>query len=217
MMMTDFAALRRNMVDCQLRTYDVTDRAVLAAMDSVPREDFVPEARKPLAYLDQPVALDQFGAADRALLAPMTCGRMLQSLDVQPGQSFLDYAAGTGYTAALAAELGASVTAFEADPALRSVMWQILTNRAGGAITVAEGLPSARFDHIFVNGACAVPPESLTALLSERGRLVFIKGIGRAGKVMLYQNAGGAVSGRAIFDAAGPALAEFARIPAFIL
>jgi protein-L-isoaspartate(D-aspartate) O-methyltransferase len=216
-MMTDFAALRRNMVDCQLRTYDVTDRAVLAAMDKIAREDFVPQTRKPLAYLDQPVALDSFGAAGRVLLAPMTCGRMLQTLGVHPGQSFLDYAGGTGYTAALAAELGASVTAFEADPTLRPVMRRILANRASGAIIVADALPSARFDHVFVNGACAVAPESLMALLSERGRLVVIEGIGRAGKVMLYQHAGGAVSGRAIFDAAGPALAEFAPIPAFVL
>ncbi len=217
LMMTDFAALRRNMVDCQLRTYDVTDRAVLAAMDSVPREDFVPEARKPLAYLDQPVALDAFGAAGRALLAPMTCGRMLQTLDVQRGQSFLDYAGGTGYTAALAAELGARVTAFEADPALRTEMRKALAGRADGAVTVVDGLPSARFDHIFINGACAVAPESLMALLSERGRLVVVEGAGRSGKVMLYQNAGSTVSGRAIFDAAGPELAEFSRIPAFVL
>ena len=76
-MTADYSALRRNMVDCQLRTYDVTDRAVLAAMDSVPREVFVPEARREVAYIDQPVALDGLGATGRALLAPMTVGRML--------------------------------------------------------------------------------------------------------------------------------------------
>lgn len=214
--MTDFAALRRNMVDCQLRTYDVTDRAVLAAMDRVAREAFVPEARKPLAYLDQAVSLDGLGADGRALLAPMTCGRMLQTLDIMAGQRFFDYAGGTGYTAAVAAELGAVVTAFEPDPALRGIMARNLATVAGPVISVVDRLPVAQFDHVFVNGACPVAPSSLLELLTENGRLIVIEGMGRAGKVMLYKKSGAVVAGRAIFDAAGPFLAEFSRAPAFV-
>jgi protein-L-isoaspartate(D-aspartate) O-methyltransferase len=216
-MAPDFAALRRNMVDCQLRTYDVTDRAVLAAMDSVPRESFVPEARRDIAYIDQVVALDDFGARGRALLAPMTVGRMLQSLDVQPGQSFLDYACGTGYTSAVALALGAQVTAYDVEPALRAAARGILAQCGARAVIVADALPQASFDLIFVNGACGRRPDALAEKLAENGKMIFIEGHGRSARVILVQRSGGAVGGRTVFDSAAPPLPEFRAEPAFAL
>ncbi len=214
---TDFSALRRNMVDCQLRTYDVTDRAVLAAMGSVARELFVPTSRQDVAYIDQLVPLDSFGAQRRALLPPMTCGRMLQTLDVQPNQRFFDYACGTGYTAAVAAMLDADVFAFDVNPNLRDAARKALQAAGAGNVHVVDTLPSATFDLIFVNGATDARPETLLDLLADGGKLVVVEGSGRAGRVMLYQRSGGVIGGRAIFNAAAPLLGEFRKASVFAL
>jgi protein-L-isoaspartate(D-aspartate) O-methyltransferase len=205
----DYASLRRNMVDCQLRTYDVTDRAVLAAMDDIPREIFVPEARRQVAYIDQPVALDAYGAAGRALLAPMTSGRMLQTLDVKPGQTFLDYACGTGYTAAVAAALGAKVTAFDPSAALRAAARDALAKAGVNGVDVVDTMPDQPFEQIFVNGSCARLPASLSGLMADGGQLVLVEGAGRSGRVMLYVRNGSVVGGRQVFDAAVAELDEF--------
>jgi len=214
-MTPDYSALRRNMVDCQLRTYDVTDRAVLAAMDAVPRELFVPEARRDVAYIDQAVPLDSFGAPGRALLAPMTSGRMLQTLDVQPGQSFLDYGCGTGYTASVAAALGAHVIAYDASAELRKAAREALQAAGVTGVTVVDEIPPGPFDLIFMNGSCEIRPDRLISLLVDEGRLITVDGTGRAGRVMLHQSAGGTVGARAIFDSAAPLLPEFRKPAAF--
>lgn len=216
-MTPDHSALRRNMVDCQLRTYDVTDRAVLAAMGAVPRELFVPAARQFAAYVDQPVALDDFGAQGRVLLAPMTSGRMLQALDVQPGQAFFDYACGTGYTAAVASALGARVTAFDSSDALRIAARAALSASGVHAVEVVDAMPAGPFDLIFVNGGCAKLPPQLASRMADDGQLVVVLGAGRSGRVMLYRKSGGVVGGRQVFDAAVPQLEEFRAEPVFAL
>jgi protein-L-isoaspartate(D-aspartate) O-methyltransferase len=208
----DFAALRRNMVDCQLRTYDVTNRRLLGAMDRVPRELFVPEARRALAYLDQPAALD----GGRFLLAPMLTGRMLQALDLQPGQRFLDYAGGSGYTAAVAAELGAEAMTFDAAPGMAE-MAEAALMAAQSPATVARALPAFALDAILVNGAAAESPRALLALLADGGKLAVVEPNGRAGSVMLYQRTGDVMGKRAVLDAAAPVLEEFRPRPAFAL
>ncbi len=214
--MTDFAALRRNMVDCQLRTYDVTDRAVLAAMDEVPRELFVPASRQAFAYLDQPAALDELGASGRALMAPMVAGRMLQTLAVKPGQSFLSVGGGTGYVAAIAERLGAEATLCEANEALRNAAATAL-DAAGAAGVDIVASASGQFDCVMIEGACEESPASAFGLIADGGRLIAIEGLGRSGRVMLYQRAGQVVSGRPVFDAAAPALDDFRKRPVFAL
>jgi protein-L-isoaspartate(D-aspartate) O-methyltransferase len=215
--MTAMAQLRRNMVDCQLRTYDVTQLAVLDAFETVPRDAFVPAAARDLAYLDRSVKLD--GASGRALLTPMVSARMIQSLAPKAGERVLDYAGGTGYTAAILAHLGAEVTLVEPDMGLAATARTILASLGIDAVTVAEtiGGLAKGFDAILVNGACDDVPAALLDLLAEDGRAIFIQGQGRAGRVMLAQKAGGRISSRPIFDAAAPLLAEFAAKPAFAL
>jgi protein-L-isoaspartate(D-aspartate) O-methyltransferase len=210
--MVDYAALRRNMVDCQLRTFDVTNRRVLGAMDTVPRELFVPEPRRALAYLDQQVVL----AGGRALLTPMVAGRMLQTLDIQPGHSVLDYAGGSGYSAAVAAALGGVVTAFDPIDGMSDLAAGALA-AAQAAVSVARAMPAGPFDAIMVNGAAMGPPRALLTLLAEGGKLVVIESMGRTGSVMLYQRSGDVMGKRAVFDAAAPVLEEFRQTPAFAL
>jgi len=211
--MDSFAPLRRMMVDCQLRTYDVTDRAVLAAADDVAREAFMPASLSHLAYLDQAVALPGSG---RALMAPMVVARMIQTLELQPGEHALEYGGGSGYGAALMSAMGASATLWEPDEAARA-MAEVALVATGSVAAIAGARPTSEaFDAILVGGACETQPEMLFALLRDGGRLIAIEGSGRAARVMLYQKSGGKVSGRPVFDAAAPALAEFARKPAFV-
>ena len=101
--MQDFALSRRAMVDCQVRTFDVHDLPVLAAMEAVPRERFVSPGRESLAYLDQdtPVFDGIAGAERRFMLKPMVIGRLLQGLEVERGEKALDVACGLGYASAI--------------------------------------------------------------------------------------------------------------------
>lgn len=208
--MEGFLALRRNMVDCQLRTYDVTDRAVLAAADAVPREAFVPAGAAHLAYLDQPISLPGTG---RALMAPMVVARMIQTLDVEPSEDVLEYAGASGYGAALMAHIGAKAALWEPEEAARAFAADAL---ASAGVTVLDKPPAAgSFDAILVGGACEIQPASLFPLLRDEGRLVVVEGVGRAARVRLYQKSGEVVSGRTVFDAYAPELTEFRRPAAF--
>jgi len=211
--MESFAALRRMMVDCQLRTYDVTDRAVLAAADEVPREAFLPPSLSHLAYLDQPVALPGTG---RALMTPMVIARMIQVLDLQPGEEVLEYGGGTGYGAALMARMGTRATLWEPDPEAVTMAESALREAAVTVSTSTNRPANEAFDAILVSGACEIVAETLFPLLREGGRLIAVDGLGRSARVNLYQKSGGKVSGRAVFDAAAPVLAEFRRVPAFV-
>ena len=208
--MEGFLALRRNMVDCQLRTYDVTDRAVLAAADAVPREAFVPAGAAHLAYLDQSIPLPGTG---RALMAPMVVARMIQTLDVEPSEDVLEYAGASGYGAALMAHIGAKAALWEPEEAARAFAADAL---ASAGVTVLDKPPAAgSFDAILVGGACELQPASLFPLLRDEGRLVVVEGVGRAARVRLYQKSGEVVSGRTVFDAYAPELTEFRRPAAF--
>jgi len=212
--MDDFASLRRNMVDCQLRTYDITDRAALAAADSVPREAFVPGNLSHLAYLDQSIPLPGTG---RALMTPMVAVRMIQLLDPQPGEAALEYAGGSGYGAALMANMGAKATLWEPDNAARALAESALSRTGAGNVTITAAQPAAAsFDAILVSGACEIVPETLFPLLRPEGRLIVVEGLGRAARVMLYLKSSEIVSGRPVFDAAAPVISEFRRPAAFV-
>lgn len=209
--MDGFDGLRHMMVDCQLRTYDVTDRAVLTAADEVPREAFLPADLSHLAYLDQAVPLPGTG---RALMAPMVVARMIQTLDVAEGEDALEYGGGSGYGAALMARMGAHATLWETDSEALSLAEKALQ---GTGVSVTAKRPAGEsFDVVLVGGACEVVPETLFALLREGGRLVVVEGAGRSARVKLYRKSGASVSGRPVFDAAAPVLSEFRKPAEFV-
>lgn len=211
--MDSFAALRRMMVDCQLRTYDVTDRAVLAAADTAPREAFLPDDLSHLAYLDRAVAIPGTG---RALMAPMVVARMIQFLELQPGEAVLEYGGGTGYGAALMALMGMNSTLYEPDEAARALAEGALA-AAGVAVATTGACPApGGFDAVLVSGACETAPDPLFPLLRDDGRLIVVEGVGRAARVRLYRKSGETVAARTVFDAAAPVLTEFKKVPQFI-
>lgn len=221
--MLDFADARRNMVNGQLRTFDVTDYAVLDAMEAVPREEFVPAAAKTVAYLDRALHLSEpkEGQEPREMLAPMMLGRLLQAARVTPDDRALDVGCGLGYTTAVLTRLCASVVALEsiaplAEEARQRLSAQGITQAEVLVGPLEKGVPAkAPFDVIVVNGAFEVAPQHLLSQLSEGGRLVGISA-GRSSKAVLFIKGEGDVAERILFDAAATVLSGFRRQPGFV-
>jgi protein-L-isoaspartate(D-aspartate) O-methyltransferase len=218
--MLDFARARRNMVDSQLRTFDVTDRAVLAAMGESPRERFVPETRLAFAYLDQNVSLRDGAGEPRWMLQPMVIARIIQALEVMPGSRILDVGAGYGYASDIFARLGASVVALESDEGLATqARARVAAAQPPVEVRVgplAEGCPDrAPFDIILVNGAIEKRPEKLLRQLTDGGRLACLGRDGAAGHALLYVKAGDGFGLRRLFDASAPLMPAFLSEPVF--
>lgn len=222
--MIDFAAARRMMVDGQIRTNDVTDLRLLAAMLDMPRERFVPQSKAPLAYLDLDVPVTEGTAATppRRLLKPMVLAKLIQAAGVQDTDDVLDVGCATGYSSALLARLARSVLALESDATLaRHARENLQAVRAANATVesgplVAGWPPRASYDVILLDGATEVSPQPLFRQLKEGGRLVGIMGRAPNGRAVLYRCANGDVTGRPIFDAAAATLPGFAATPAFV-
>lgn len=214
--MIDFAAARRNMIDCQVRTQDVTDLRIIDALLRVARERFVPADKQGLAYLDYEVPLGE-GPKARRLLKPMVLAKLIQAADPRSTDRILDVGCGTGYSSAVWSRLAGEVIALEDDPAMAKQAQKNL----GDAVTVVTGPltagweNAAPYDIIVVNGACEVVPQLLLNQLKDGGRLLCIMGA-TPGKATLYLRGGSEVSDRALFDASAPRLPGFARAPAFV-
>jgi protein-L-isoaspartate(D-aspartate) O-methyltransferase len=219
--MFDFAAARRMMVDGQVRTSDVTDQRIIAAMLDVPREQFVPAQNAALAYLDLDVAVTATQPV-RRLLKPMVLAKLIQAAEIGPRDRVLDVGCATGYSTALLARLAQHVVALEQDPDLARAARQNLATLAASVEVVTGALPDgwragAPYDVILLNGAAEVVPERLLAQLADGGRLVGVVGRGPATKAVRYLAASGTkVSPVPIFDAAAPALPGFTEALAFV-
>jgi protein-L-isoaspartate(D-aspartate) O-methyltransferase len=216
-MSADFAELRTKMVDGQLRTTDVTDPDILDAMLSIPRESFVDEKRKPLAYVDTDVEV----APSRYLMEASPFAKLVQLAAITPGCKVLDVGTGTGYSAAVLSRLAASVIALESDAGLAERARATLAEVGASNVTVAVGplaeghAAVAPYDVIVVEGAVELLPQPLTSQLRDGGRLVVVEGHGNAGVARLYLKSGSTVTGRRAFNAAVKPLPGFERTPAF--
>jgi protein-L-isoaspartate(D-aspartate) O-methyltransferase len=215
----DFALARRMMVDGQVRTRDVCDTNLLAAMSEIPRERFVPPEQAALAYVDRNVPLTAQGS--RCLLQPMVLAHLLQAADIAAGEHVLDVACGTGYTAAVAARVAQTVVALEEDGALAATARRVLGELAP-QVKVVEGPLQAGwpalgpYDVIVIEGAVQVIPPALFAQLKDGGRLVAIDGVQPGAKAVVYRSVKGDISCRSLIEAAAPLLPGFAKPPAFV-
>jgi protein-L-isoaspartate(D-aspartate) O-methyltransferase len=218
--MEDFAVARRKMVDSQLRTENVTDHEVLAAMGAVPREVFVPSGQKPLAYLDRDIALNDSRA--RSMMRPAPLARLLQLAEVVPADRAMVVGAGTGYAAAVLARLARSVVALESDPALAAQASRNLVGPSGENVEVAIGPLEAGYpqrgpyDLILLDGAIETQPDVLLDQLTENGRLVAVVGYGRTGIATLFARSDDDVGRRPAFDAGIPPLPGFRKPEVFV-
>jgi protein-L-isoaspartate(D-aspartate) O-methyltransferase len=216
--MFDTVAARRMMVDGQVRTADVTDPDLIAAMLAVPRERFVPASAAGQAYADIDLPL----GGGRALLKPMVLAKLIQAARVRSTDHVLDVGCGSGYSSAVLARLAGSVVALEENQALAREAKQALTGMEGCSITDVTGplnagwSAAAPYDVIFLNGTTEVVPEALGQQLKSDGRLVCVFGRASAGKAMIFRQIEGQLAGRPIFDAAAPLLPGFVAVPEFV-
>ncbi|MFC3693641.1 protein-L-isoaspartate O-methyltransferase family protein [Chenggangzhangella methanolivorans] len=211
--MTDFERLRLGMVDGQIRTADVTDHRVIGAFLSVPRESFVPEARKGLAYLDARVPL---GPTGRAMLEPMILARLVQLAAPVEGERALVVGCGLGYTAAVLAALGLDVVALEEEADLARGARERLVGVDVVEGRLADGAPQAGpYDLIFCDGAIVTGADRLGAQLTPRGRLVAPAGQGRTTRATVFRRSDQGLAAATFFDAAGATLPGFGPVEAF--
>ena len=207
----DFELARENMVASQILTNRVTDPLVIAAVKDVPREAFAPAGQRALAYLDEDLPV----AAGRYMMEPMILARLLQLAEIQPEDSILVIACGTGYTAAVASKMATSVVAVEADPDLVDLASKLMTdlsvdNCAVIRGDVSQGCPSqGPYDVIVVDGAVAELSPDIRDQLTDGGRMVHIENSTGVGSAILTIRQGSTFSRRDAFDAHVPVLPEF--------
>jgi len=171
---------RFNMIEQQIRPWDVLDQSVLSLLAVVKREDFVPPAHKALAFVDTEVPLP--GPGGQCMLAPKVEARLLQELAVQKHESVLEIGTGSGYMAALLGHKAQQVHSLEIDAGLAQAARTNLRRAGVVNVTVlnvdgAQGLAAeAPFDVIVLSGSVAEVPAALLAQLKLGGRLVAIVG-----------------------------------------
>jgi protein-L-isoaspartate(D-aspartate) O-methyltransferase len=172
---------RFNMVEQQIRTWEVLDKDVLDLLFIVRREEFVPPAWRPLAFADVEIPLGH-GAT---MLAPKIEAHALQALQIKPHETVLEIGAGSGYMAALLAAHAGYVWTVEIVPELAAMAQANIARHGLGNITVETGdgmategawLEHAPFDAIMISGAVPVVPQQLAARLKVGGRLFAIVG-----------------------------------------
>src|SRR5437762_8039657 len=206
----DFAAARAAMVESQLRPQGVSDPAVLRAMASVPREQFLPDHSRPLAYVDRAVAI----GPGRFLAAPAVLGQLLTQMAPERGQRALVVGAGTGYSANLLAAMGLDVVAIESSAELAARARELGLEVVEAPLEAGHR-KGAPYDQILIDGAVEVIPEAIIAQLADGGRLgagLLDRGVTR---LIIGRKAGGAFGYLSIGDAGAPALPGFTRPKAF--
>lgn len=218
MMMTDYAAARLNMVESQVRPNRVTDLRLISAMMELPRERFVPEAQRGVAYVDEDLPL----GGGRFLMEPMVLARLAQVTRVQPGDIVLEVGAATGYDAAVLARSAQRVVALESDSALLRRASDTLGALGIDNVTLVSGALAegcaqhAPYDVILFGGAVEHVPARIADQLADGGRLVaVIAPPGEPGRATLFTKIAGALSHRVVFDAGSRLLPGFQLEPGF--
>lgn len=215
----DFAAARANMVDCQLRTNKVRNARLVEAFETVPRELFVPDPLRTIAYVDEDLEVGK----GRYLLEPMVLARLLQAAEVGPQDLVLEVAGASGYGAAVLSQLGATIVSLESDAGLAAAAAVAQAEVGIDNVLLVEGpleqgyAKQAPYNVIVINGAVAALPKAITDQLAEGGRLVTVlREDAGPGQAVLVQRHGTNISRRVLFDAATPVLPEFQPEPGFV-
>jgi len=216
--MFDAANARRLMVEGQIRTADVTDTTVLDAMQTLPRERFLPPALVQLAYLDGDVPVRR----GRTLLRPMVLAKLVQAARIDRDDRVLDLGCATGYSAAVISRLAGSVVALEEDADLARQAKEALAAVGAANVEVVTGPLAAGwpvggpYDVIFLDGATEIGPDSLGPQLKPDGCVVGVYSPTAASKATIFHFIEGHMVGRPVFDAAARVLPGFSAPPQFV-
>lgn len=219
----DYAKARELMVEQQIRPWDVFDPRVLAVLAEVPREDFVPEAHRTLAYADIALPLGH----GESMMKPVVEGRALQALELAPGDDVLEIGTGSGFLAACLARLAREVVSLERHADLADAAHARLAAHGAGNVNViaadafswdASSLGSGRrFAAICVTGAVSSIPARFVEWLQPNGRMFIVRGRSPAMEAVLLRNQSGSPRIESLFETDLPYLAGAAPAPTFEL
>jgi protein-L-isoaspartate(D-aspartate) O-methyltransferase len=178
----NFEQARFNMVEQQIRTWDVLDQAVLDLLYAVPREDFVPPACRTLAFMDMEIPLEPGVENGERMMAPRVEARILQELAVKKSDQVLEVGTGSGYLTALLAHRAARVCSVEIKPALAAFGRANLERQRVDNVSLEIGdgargwSAAAPYDVIVLTGSTPVLPQALLDQLAQGGRLFAVVG-----------------------------------------
>ena len=207
---------RFNMIEQQIRPWDVLEPGVLALLARVRREDFVPATHQALAFVDTQVPLIEGSPQGACMLEPRVEARMLQELRLQATDRVLEVGAGSGFMACLLAGLAGDVTSLEIHPDLAEQARQNLRQagvdnarvlQADGSAGLAQDGP---YDAIVLSGSVAEVPPALLAQLRPGGRLLAIVGQEPIMRARLFTHGTGQTFSYVdLFDTMAPRLLNF--------
>ncbi|MCW7538262.1 protein-L-isoaspartate O-methyltransferase [Aquabacterium sp. A7-Y] len=213
---------RFNMIEQQIRTWEVLDQSVLSLLAVVKREDFVPAEHRSMAFIDMAVPLVDNGSLGRSMLEPKVEARLLQELGVGKHEKVLEIGAGSGYMAALLAHKAQRVLSLEIDPELARFAADNLKRAAvmNAEVRQADGskgaLAEGPFDVIVASGSVATVPQPLLDQLKVGGRLTTIVGHEPVMQAVLVTRVDqNAWRTEVLFDTMAPRLLGFDEPPKF--
>ncbi len=216
--MSDFATARTSMIDCQLRPNEVNDDRIIEAIRAVPREFYVPKAKRSIAYVDEDIEVSD----GRFLMEPVIFAKLLVAADVKPNDLVLDVGCATGYSSAVLAGLSDAVVALEEDSSLSAIAEKKLGEQGIMNVAVVTGalhsgvLKQGPYDVIYIEGAIDEVPQKLVKQLKDGGRLVCVLLEGGVGRGHIIEMHDGKASARNLFDANVEPLPGFTRKEAFV-
>lgn len=219
MTQSDYSAARLAMIDSQLRTNTVTDARILDAFGAMPRERFVPEKLRGVAYIDEDLPLGN----GRWLIEPMVLARLIQFAAIAQTDRVLVVGDASGYAAAIVARLAGRVVMLESDSGAAATARERLAELGCANVEVVLGplerghAAEAPYSAIVLAGAAADLPEALHAQLVEGGRLVGVirKPGAPLGQAEVIERVGAKLSRRPVFDAGTPYLPGYQPAPSF--
>lgn len=216
---------RYNMVEQQIRPWNVHNEAVLEALHTLRREDFVPPAHYQKAFMDVEIPLrDDAFALERGhcMLAPKIDARLANDLQLQPHERVLEIGTGSGYMAGLLSRLCKEVITLEIDAELAEAARENLASAGCDNVTVRvadgskAGLPDGPFDAIVLSGSVPEVPQLLLEQLKDGGRLIAIVGDLPVMRVTLVQKNGSQYSTTTPWDTVAPRLQGFGGASKFV-
>ncbi len=217
--MPDFTQLRTTMVDTQVRPSDVTKFPIIEAMLSVPRENFVPTAKRAGAYVGEHVDLGN----NRVVLDPRVLAKMLDVLNIENDELVLDLGCAMGYSSAVIARMAQAVVAVEEDETLAAEAASALTANGSDNVILETG-PIAKgaaqhgpYDVVILQGGVEKMPDEILSQVKEKGRICAIFLDGALGIVRIGYKIDGAITWRMAFNATAPVLPGFVKDAQFAL
>ncbi|MDK4612126.1 protein-L-isoaspartate O-methyltransferase [Kingella kingae] len=211
----DFNKARFNMVEQQIRPWDVLDFDLLDALESIPRELFVSKEQQGYAYADLPLKLDN----GSTMLEPKIVARMVQGLTLSKTDRVMEIGTGSGYATAVLATLAGSVQTYDVDEQQLSRAQAVLQSLNFDNIQFvaedgfANSQPEAKYDAIYVGGSLPEVPEQLKQQLADGGRLVVVVGGKPVQRCLQITRNGNEFSQKTLFDTLVTPLTTKAKKP----